>query len=613
MTRTQRFARPIAALLGLYLCAAFAQNEASPNLTAAPPQASAQTVPVAPIENSAMSAETFFEIMLGEINVQSGEPGTGFSLILNAARKNNDATLYQRAVEVALQSRSGEAALQAARAWHQAQPKSRPANRAQLQILLALNRLNDTLEPLKQELAMAEAAERPLIIAAIPRSFLQASDKKLAASVVEQAITPYTAPHATAAAAWLAIGQMRLGSDDLAGTLEAAQRAQTANASAAGAALLALELMERKQPAAEALVTKYLKNTPEADIRMAYARVLVDLRRHTEAIVSLKQIVQDKPDFAESWLLLGSLQLQERQPDAAESSFKRFLDTMAANTTPEAQTTEATEPNQERTQARSRAMAQAYLALAQIAQERKDFAGAEGWMARIDNAQDLIGVQSRRASLLAQRGKMAEARQLIQALPQKNEAEARMKTMAEAQLLRDNKQYLPAYELLAAAVNKTPDDADLIYEQSMVAEKLHHLDEMERLLRRVIQLKPEYHHAYNALGFSLADRNVRLPEAKQLIVKALEATPNDPFIQDSLAWAEFRMGNKGEALRILELAYRTRPDVEIAAHLGEVLWSLGQRSKALAVWKEGQRLNKENETLVETLKRLHAPLQAKRL
>ncbi|MDB5912495.1 MAG: hypothetical protein JWP22_1170, partial [Ramlibacter sp.] len=78
----------------------------------------------------------------------------------------------------------------------------------------------------------------------------------------------------------------------------------------------------------------------------------------------------------------------------------------------------------------------------------------------------------------------------------------------------------------------------------------------------------------------------------------------DPFISDSLAWVEFRMGNRGEALRILQAAYKERPDAEIAAHLGEVLWSLGQRDQAQTVWREGMLLNAENETLQETLKRL---------
>jgi tetratricopeptide (TPR) repeat protein len=253
---------------------------------------------------------------------------------------------------------------------------------------------------------------------------------------------------------------------------------------------------------------------------------------------------------------------------------------------------------------RSRGLAQAYLQLAQIAEKRKDFNAANGWLDRIENSQDLMAAQSRRASILAGQGKLDDARKLIRAIPERTPAEARMKLTAEVQLLRERKQYRPAFDLLAQASAKDPRDVDMLYDQAMLAEKLDNLPEMERLLRQVIALKPDYHHAYNALGYSLAERGVRLPEARQLIQKALEFVPDDPFISDSLGWVEFKMGNRAEALRILQAAYKSRPDAEIAAHLGEVLWAMGQRDRAQSVWKEGLLVAPDNETLQETLKRL---------
>jgi tetratricopeptide (TPR) repeat protein len=229
---------------------------------------------------------------------------------------------------------------------------------------------------------------------------------------------------------------------------------------------------------------------------------------------------------------------------------------------------------------------------------------ANAWLDKIENPQELVAAQQRRASLLARQGKLEEGRKLLRALPDRDPDDARMKLLAEVQLLRDNKQFKTAYEVLSKATSKPPVDPDLMYDQAMLAEKMGNLTEMERLLRQVIAAKPEYHHAYNALGFSLAERNLRLPEAKELIQKALTFAPEDPFISDSLAWVEYRMGNKDEALRILDTAYKSRPDADIAAHLGEVLWSMGQRDRAQAIWKEGLLLNNENDTLQETLKRL---------
>jgi Flp pilus assembly protein TadD len=183
-----------------------------------------------------------------------------------------------------------------------------------------------------------------------------------------------------------------------------------------------------------------------------------------------------------------------------------------------------------------------------------------------------------------------------------------LKITAEVQLLRDSNQYKGAYELLSQAAERNSDDFDLLYDLAMVTERLGNLDEMERLLRRVIAGKPQYQHAYNALGYSLAQRNTRLPEARQLILKALEFSPDDPFITDSLGWVEFRSGNMAEALRILEGAFKARPDAEIAAHLGEVLWAMGRRDQAVNIWKEGAQINAENETLRETLKRVRVKL-----
>jgi tetratricopeptide (TPR) repeat protein len=538
---------------------------------------------------SALDAELFYQLLLGEIDAQGTDPGAGYSLILDAARKTNDPALYQRAVDIAFRSRSGDAALQAARAWRQAEPQSREANRYVLQILVALNRVADTAEPLKNDLALATPAERPATLAGIPRLYVRVSDKKLAASVVEQALGDYLTVPALGPSAWTTIGRMRLAAGDTSGALEAAHRAQELNPDAEGPALLALELMDPKQPLAEPIVRRYLEGKPVTEVRMGYARALLDAQRYAEAAQQLEVITAERPQFAEAWLVQGALQVQDNQLAAAETSLKRYVDLAK---------------NQPASEERSRGLAQAYLSLSQIAEKRKDYVAAGAWLDRIENSTDLLAAQTRRASLLAHQGKLEEARKLLQAIPERTPADARNKLMAEVQLLRDNKQYQAAYDLLAGAVRKDPKDSDLLYDQAMVAEKMGNTVDMERLLRQVIAAKPDYHHAYNALGYSLAERNVRLPEARQLIQKALEYAPGDPFISDSLGWVEFRMGNQSEALRILDTAFKARPDPEIAAHLGEVLWASGQRDRAQAVWKEGLMLNSDNETLQETLKRL---------
>ena len=155
---------------------------------------------------------------------------------------------------------------------------------------------------------------------------------------------------------------------------------------------------------------------------------------------------------------------------------------------------------------------------------------------------------------------------------------------------------------------REPQDNDLLYELAMLDEKLDRLDDMERKLRELIKRQPNLPHAYNALGYSLADRNLRLAEAKQLITRALELAPEDPSITDSLGWVEFRLGNLPEALVLLKKAYANQADAEIAAHMGEVLWQLNQRDEARHIWREGMQKDADNETLRETLRRLKVDL-----
>ncbi len=590
-------------LAGLWLTLAPVAGQTAPALpittksTATSPVATLQQHQAKEAENptSALDAQLFYQLLIGELSAIAGEPAPAVSLILDAAEKTNDPQLYQRATELALQSRSGEAALQAARAWKKAHPTSIEASRYMLQILLALNRVTETAEPLKALVELTPTMERPQTFAAVPRLYARAGDKKLAATLVEQALAPYFTQPGTAAPAWAMAGRLRLAAGDATGAMEAARRGHAADAQAEGPIIVALDMMDPKRPQAESLIRQYFAGSTAGspELRMAYVRNLLSAERYTNALSQIEVLLKEKPDFAQGWLVLGSLQLQENQPTKAETSLKRYVDLAEQQT-----------PNDES----ARGLAQAFFALAQIAEKRKDLVGAEAWLKQIERPDMLMQAQIRRASLLGQQGRLQDGLKLIRELPELKEGDERSKLMAEVTLLKEFKQYLPAYELIGQAIIQSPADIDLVYEQAMNAEKLDRLDEMEQLLRRVINLKPDYHAAYNALGYSLADRNVRLPEAKVLIQKALTFAPTDPFIKDSLGWVEFRLGNQPEALRILEAAFKARPDPEIAAHLGEVLWSMGQRERAHAIWKEGKTLNPENETLLETLKRLRVKI-----
>jgi tetratricopeptide (TPR) repeat protein len=570
-----------------------AQAQTAPTAAPAAPAISAGATEAARPLSSELDAPLFYQLLLGELNVRGGDPGAGYSLILDAARKQRDPALFRRAVEVALQSRSGEAALTAARAWSADQPKDAEAERFVLQILLTLNRIEETGPVLRAIIERNPAAERSNTINAIPQTFARVPDKATALAVVREALAPALKQRDQAAAAWTTIGRMQLALDQPGATLTSAREGHTADPASPFPALLALELFERGQEDAEPIVLRQLQasaqgNPQDTAVALTYARVLLDLQRNAQARTQLDALTTRRPELPEPWLLLATLQVQANSLPAAAQSLQTFM-------------TLARQSGDERV---ARGLTQAYLIMAQIAEKQQDFAAANAWLDRIENAEDIMAAQMRRASLLARQGQVAQARALLRNLPERRNGDARLKLVAEAQLLRDLKDHQGAFEVYGEAVKRFPDDVELLYDQAMMAEKADLLSEMERLLRQLIAVKPDHHHAYNALGYSLADRNLRLTEAKQLIEKAVSLAPDDAYIQDSLGWVEFRLGNTTRALEILAEAYAKRPDAEIAAHLGEVLWSNGQREQALKIWREGLLADSDNETLQDTFKRL---------
>ncbi len=540
-------------------------------------------------DTAAFNAGLFYEVLVGEMAVGAGDPGSGQALILNAARQSNSPQLYRRATEMALQARAGNQALLAAQAWREAFPESRNANRFVLQILVALNRIGDTLPYLRQEVATTPAPSKPVVFLSITQLYSRVSDKALAAQTVAQALQSQLGDPAAGPSAYAAIGHMQLAAGNPSAALEAIQKAEVLSPGNGAAALLALELLENGQRAAEPLVARYVEKHRGADMRMAYARVLLGQDRLEPAEAQLIAITRENPDYADAWFTLARLNAQQQRWPAAEAALQRF-DTLI--------------PQLPNAGSQRSARTESALLHALIAQKEGRYAPALEWLGRIEDGAQLLNVQVRRASILAQQGQLDQARAVIQAVPAATPQQQRLRLQAEVQLVREADQPALAYALQSTLQQQFPQDSEIAYDTAILAEKSGRYQEMESLLRAVIARDPGFHHAYNALGFSFAERGIRLDEARALITKALEAAPNDPFIIDSLAWTEFRSGNLPLAQSLLEKAFALRPDAEIAAHLGEVLWSNGQRRQARDVWKKALTLNPDNDTLRETLQRL---------
>ncbi|PVE08326.1 hypothetical protein B472_04890 [Limnohabitans sp. Rim28] len=549
------------------------------------PSAAPQDRPAA--QKSGLDAMLFYQLLLGEMNVRGGAPGSGFSIILDAARKTRDPLVFQRAVDVALQSRSGDAALQAAQAWKSALPESSEANRYLLQILLALNRLDEAGQALTVSIRELPADERNTAIASIPRVFSRVQDKKLAADAVEKALQTALKQAPTAASAWTTVGRMRREAGQLALAVEATRQALLADATASGPLILALSLVGAAPTELTPLITRAMQGPVPPELRLGFARLLIGQLSYTQALEQLQKINTEQPEFADAWWVHGLLLLETGQWALAEQKLTQHV--ALASVAPDKSATAG--------------LTESLMGLAQIAQRKGQWTQAQQWLAQVPADADPIKLASRQADLLSKQGRLDEARLTLERIRANTPELAIKKALVQSQWLRENNQAANAYTLVKQTLAQHPQNTELMSELAMVCEKLKRYDEMESLLRDIMKRKPDDPHAFNALGYSLADRNIRLPEARLLITQALQLAPNDAYIQDSLGWVAFRQGQLAEALQLLQMAYKAKPDAEIAAHLGEVLWVMGQRDAAAVIWREGLLLKSDNDTLNETLKR----------
>ncbi len=575
------------ALITSLALVACAQPPAKPDAAAVPAAAAAKPLPkvvtatpqprVAPLPHVELSEAILFKLTLAEIAVQRGQPHVAVPALLELARDTKDPRIARRATEIAWNARFLPAALEAATLWLQADPESNRARQTVIALLVKQSRLDDAVPYLEQWLSGDPEH--------VGQNFLQLStlvaghpDKP----AILRLIRTLAARHPQVPEASLAVAQAAWDADDQPGALEATRQALKLRPDWELAALFQAQALQRSSPdEAIGFLGGFVQAHPGArDARLNYARLLVSARRYPEARKQFEVLLGEAPDNAEIAMAVATLSMQARDYVAAEAQLRRALEIKPKD------------PDAVR------------LYLGQVNEELKRPDEALKWYASITHGAQFIPAQARYAGVLAKQGKLAEARRHLQGV---NAGDAQQRTqliLAEAGLLRESGAYQEAFDFLGQAVASTPDAPDLLYDHAMAAEKVNRLDILETNLRRVIELQPKHAHAYNALGYTLADRNQRLPEARALIETAHKLAPADPFILDSLGWVLHRMGQNQEAVGHLQQAYELRPDAEIAAHLGEVLWALGREAEARKLWAEALRNHPGNEVLQSTVKRL---------
>lgn len=544
------------------------------------------------VNNSDMDAALFYQLMVAEMQLRQGQAGVGYQIYLEAAKRRGDGALFRRAVDIALQARAGEQALTAAQAWRQANPQSLEATQFATQIMLAMGKHSDLAEPLTALIRLTPAEQQGSVLLGLPRNLQRLKDRQQAATLVDQVTQPWRQPPQEKADAWVASADAWAQARNPDKALAALQKALALEPAHIMAGLQAVELADQT-PAAQALVSAQLAR-PDAPnlVRLAHARKLATKGQFEAAERELTQLVQAQPDAEGTRVLLAAVQLEQKRLDQAQATLQPLVQAIpGANQT--GQGAEALSPELE----------QAALMQAQIAEQKGQARQALNWLERADPTGQKLSIQTQRARLMARQGQLGAARALIRGLPEDEPRDGIAKIQAEASLLREARQWREAHRVLGEGLSRFPDVTELLYDQAMMADKIKDYEDMERLLKRLIELEPDNANAHNALGYSLADRGVRLNEARPLLEKAISLKPGDPFITDSLGWLAFREGQIDIARRLLQQAWDGRQDAEIGAHLGEVLWVQQERDRARAIWRESWQRDRDNTVLQETLKR----------
>ncbi len=560
------------------------QVDAEPNIT---PPVSEENIP-----NAVLTDQIFFQTLSSEIAAQRGQIGPAYGTLMSMANQTHDPRFAKRATEIAWGNRYADDAIAAARTWLLLSPKSEEAFQSLQAMLVATGKLNDLSAISQEHYAQYSSDQRIANLVQLQRLLTRSQDKDAVTGIMEKLAAQDTnryEPH-------LILARTATQFHDDAKAQQETQTALKINPDSELALLTHVQLIQQTEPDKTIkLIRDFLSRNPKAiDARVTLTRLLIEQKQSSAVRQEMDKLEKSTTTFPKLLLSLASLSLEASQPDQAEKYLTTYVDRTKNAARQKDNSGEDTEILHGSDLARS------YQLLSQIAEDRGNLTAALDWINKLDESDRSAQSEIKRATLLGKIGKLQESREVLAKLATSNlvaPADRYQISLTEAQILRDAGKPQEAFNVLSDALNKTPNQPELLYDYAMAAEKLDKLDVMEGALRKLIEIRPQNQHAYNALGYSLADRKQRLPEALELVQKAVSLAPDDAFIIDSLGWVYYRMGNLDKSLTYLRQAYELKQDVEIGAHLGEVLWESGQRNEAQKYWKEVLKTDPKNETL----------------
>ena len=526
------------------------------------------------------SSQQIFQMLLGETALQNRQLEVAARIYSDLAFQTRDPAVTKRAVELTGQAGQYGLGLALARQWQELEPDSPEANLALINFLTATGNVTDMDLPLGKLLAALpdRLADNFLNL---NRTLAHHSDRRAVQTLMERLAEPYP----NLPEAHYAVAQAAASAEQFETARARAQQAQKLKPDWIAPVLLEAQVILRANQKtgpdeAAALLSGYLRRFPETpEVRMVLARLFLTAKRYPEARAEFDRLLKNKPDDPDILYPIAMLALQEKDYDTARRLLTKLTTLSFADQN----------------------IVRYFLGI--LEEEAGAPQLARSHFEKVTGGPQYLFARARIAQQMANAGQVDEALAFIRATNVHAPQEKTRRIQIEAQLLREAGRYQEGYDLLTRALKTAPEEGDLLYDAAMSAEKAGKLNEMEQLLKKLIGLQPENAHAYNALGYSLADRNLRLAEAYELIDKAVRLAPEDPFIMDSMGWVLYRQGRLEEALMVLQNAYAIKADPEIAAHLGEVKWMLGRHEEAEALWQKAAAEAPDNETLQAAIRR----------
>ena len=572
---------PLAVLVAALAANGALAADAAPAPVAKSRAAKAERAPRAPAAVPTSAAElpagqVAYQVLLAEIALRRGYGDLALSVYAELALRSRDPQVLARAIEVAGFARRMDLAHELAQLWVETEPESVTARQTLVGVLIVLNRLDD-LVPHLSKLLEQDKDNLGDNLSRLNRMLVRQPDKSAVLRLVQRVTQPYQG----VAEAHFAVAQAALAAGDRPLAQESVRRAQELRPEWEMPVLLEAQIVSAEAPAKVVpLLERYLSRHPNAkDVRLHLARAYVGDKRFSDASAEFRRLLRDFPNSVEVVYPVAILALQQNDLDTAETQLKHLLELEFGD----------------------RNLVNYYLG--QVMEARKNEAAAIDYYGQVGLSEPFLNARNRQALLLARAGKLDEARQVLQQTATMHPTERVALGQSEAQLLRDAKRYAEALEVLERLLKSNPGNAELLYDSALVADRLDKMALVEERLRQVIALQPENAHAYNALGYTFAERNMRLDEARELVARALALLPDDAFIIDSMGWVLYRQGDLAGALIQLQKAYGLRQDPEIAAHMGEVLWGLGRQDEARRVLREAARKDPDNEALAAAVKK----------